>query len=364
MRCAWVGYGRSGDPRHIGGQQALMRRLGRFLGERGSQVDFLVLGDREETCPWQRWGQVRVFLALPALLGALKGSYDLVVFTRFPLRMYPPLLRFLSRRPATQVLAYFYLVWPSRALSRLARRILFRFLDVVAATSPRLLQEAQRAGVRSFLSLPPVPDAYFEIGAERLANPSQRVRAGYIGRIAPDKGVREVLSALSDLGDRAPHGSPLVCGYWDPHDLEARALHEALAQALGAAYVGQPASEALGDELEAERRVAACLAQMDVLLLPYRALDNVTLDTPLLLLEAMACGCGVLTAPVADLPTLLSVPEAFVQEGTTVRHALHRLLSEDELLRSLRDRLYKRALELDFRLSRVGERFLKGVERR
>ncbi|MGC8839622.1 MAG: hypothetical protein ACP5UM_14570, partial [Anaerolineae bacterium] len=153
MRCALVGYGRSGDPRAIGGQQALMRRLGRFLGQRGEQVDFLVLGRREETCPWQEWGQVRVFRTLPALLQSLNGSYDLVVLTRFPLRMYPALLRHLAGRPQGQTWAYLYLVWPSRVLSRLARRLLFRHVDVVAAASPRLFREVRRAGARGFLFL-------------------------------------------------------------------------------------------------------------------------------------------------------------------------------------------------------------------
>ncbi|MGQ9585340.1 MAG: glycosyltransferase [Anaerolineae bacterium] len=359
MRCALVGYGRSGDPRYVGGQQTVMRRLGRFLGERKSRVDFLVLEGREERQEWQGWGRILGFRDLPALLRSLSEPYDLALFTRLPLKTYPKLLRYLVNRPAGGVHAYFYLVWPSRAVSRLARRTLFGYFDVVAAASSRLLREAQRAGPPSFLFLPPVPDAYFQVGAARLGESPTDLKVGYLGRIGPDKGLHKVTETLSGLSELAPRLHPLVRGYWDRRDAQARALHETLTQALGPFYVGQPALETLTDDLEPERRVAELLAQIDVLLLPYQALENVTLDTPLLLLEAMACGCGVLTTPVADLPELLSLPEAFVQKNG-FRQALRGLL-EGERLQSLRRCLYQRAIDLGLRLPQAGERFLREV---
>ncbi len=116
------------------------------------------------------------------------------------------------------------------------------------------------------------------------------LRIGFLGRLSPEKGTRELLDAATALHTRGANATVAIAG--DGPDLdwmtaEARALIEDRFLTIHGEV----------------RDAASFLAEIDVLLIPSR-----NEGLPYVLLEAMAAGCAIVAFEVGGIPEVVSDP--------------------------------------------------------
>jgi len=358
-RVAFVGYSYGVDPRLIGGHQSILRRLARYLVGRGHSVDFLVFGEPETVqVPLAARTTLYTFRNLGAAAERLqRESYNYVQLSYLPIATYPAAIRYLASqrsRANRPRIGYLYVVWPDKVVMRLARIVLFKlFYDHVIAVSPRLQRQLDRYRVRSLMLLPPVPDRFLE----PVERGGDSARVAYMGRVDDDKGVQHVLKLLRGLKASYPEIQAEIAGYYYPHSVASLALHQELRSQDVIRY---EAGSYRGYDPAREERVLERLRHTDLLLLPYERLSGITVDVPLLLLEAMATGCTVLTTRVADLPEILDRPGLTVSGPAAMQAAAEALIKGNQLS-DMGAALRARAEELGVALSVIGPRYEREV---
>ncbi|MDQ2787899.1 MAG: glycosyltransferase family 4 protein [Chloroflexota bacterium] len=267
-----AGYGLAGI---YGGLPGLYRRARRTLATHPIGVAHL-FGLSLALAPWFRWRKVRVVSHVMAT--AVEKKYGI--------------------------------------LDLVSRRILDRWIDAYAVTSPALLPSLRGHGVPAskIVVLPPAVDTTVYCPGDQAAarqklgvQPADRIVL-YIGKLSPQRfPVQFVRDALLMAGERlgapmrvfvfgagaALDGSKYTAEYTQQNsDAVARAL-----QGIPNADI-----QVVCTNLTAEEKVC-WLQAADVMLLPFLAAESV--EPPLTLLEAMACGAAPLVTPVANQSALV-----------------------------------------------------------
>jgi glycosyltransferase involved in cell wall biosynthesis len=160
--------------------------------------------------------------------------------------------------------------------------------------------------------------------------PSNRLRVGYIGALAPHKGVDVIIRAFSDLPEDVEaelkiYGSP-------SRDPEYFGKLEKL--------VGKNERMIFAGTFEQEE-TGKVLSEMDVLVVPSRWYEN----TPLVVYAAMAAGVPVVATDLGGLSEIVEHENngLLFKMGNVkeLRNQLMRLISEPELLEKLRSGIGK-----------------------
>jgi glycosyltransferase involved in cell wall biosynthesis len=187
---------------------------------------------------------------------------------------------------------------------------LLRRARVVIAVSEQLAEAARRAGARDVRWIPNGVEIPGEVGEE--AEPPEIL---FVGRLAPEKGIRELAAATQGLNLVAAGDGP---------------LRHLVPDALG--FVPHAQVERL-------------LARAAVVVLPSHREG-----LPMVLLEAMAHGRAVVATPVGGIPTLVeeSVTGLLVPPGDadSLRTAIERLLVDPDLRHRLGEAARERVREL------------------
>jgi hypothetical protein len=355
-RIAFVGSRGFADFYGIGGMQSYIRRLGRELAARGHQVDYLVheAGVPREVTPFPGV-RIRYVPSLQESLAILSsGNYSDVVRVWFAgADRFGYLRHVMGAAPGRHHYLWFVVSdspakWLFGMFEGLASARHGRFYCV----SPRQLRAAKRWTGDARLLLPPVPRAYYLSPEQKSVGPALRLT--YLGVIHPDKGLLEVMRLFGALrGD--PRFSCSIHATHDPHDVAQVELHQRLLRDETVHYVPMTPSP-WSPELDAH--VRAVLAETDVFVQPFQSLRN-TVDTPLLMLEAMASLCVMVTTPLQSIPELYGNRRFLLPAEGWMESALSLLRGMDEsTLRAERERLYRRNQELAFSEAEVADRFL------
>jgi glycosyltransferase involved in cell wall biosynthesis len=187
---------------------------------------------------------------------------------------------------------------------------LLRRARVVIAVSEQLAEAARRAGARDVRLIPNGVEIPAEVGEE--ADPPEVL---FAGRLAPEKGIRELVEATRGLNLVVAGDGPL------------RSL----------------VPDALGFVPHAE--IGRLLSRAAVVVLPSHREG-----LPMVLLEAMAHGRAVVATPVGGIRSLVEdgVTGLLVPAGdaNALRAAIERLLADPELRRRLGRAARERVREL------------------
>lgn len=177
------------------------------------------------------------------------------------------------------------------------------------------------------------PTLYARTGP--AANPHGPVRLVFVGRLAPEKGVRVLLEALGQACAKGADLRLTVIG-----DGPDRATLEAMAAPFGETvrFTGY----------QSQDEVAAHLAQGDIFVLPSFA-EGV----PVVLMEAMASGLPVITTRIAGIPELVEDGRSGLivapGDAEALTHAILRLAADSGLRRQM-GRAGRAAVAQDFAL--------------
>lgn len=152
---------------------------------------------------------------------------------------------------------------------------------------------------------------------------SQPFTLGYIGRLVEEKGVFDLLRAVSGLSGewhlRLVGGGPLQQALYD----EAARL--GIAERI--TFVGQVASTQMAEQY----------AALDAMVLPSRTRPNWKEQFGRVLIEAMACGVPVIGSDSGAIPDVLGEAGLIFAEGDSaaLRHQIERLYTDTALRESL-----------------------------
>jgi len=159
----------------------------------------------------------------------------------------------------------------------------------VSAEVAQVLRGKGYAGLMEVMPLP-VDTERFQPAAEGRRN-SRPFTAGYVGRLAPEKGVDTLIEALPQVNGAT---RLLIAG-----DGSARGSLVALARATGLAdhitWAGYVPHEAVPETYRA----------MDVLVVPSRTVPSWKEQFGRVVVEALACGVPVIASDSGELPNLV-----------------------------------------------------------
>lgn len=182
----------------------------------------------------------------------------------------------------------------------------------------------------------------------RFFKPATKPRAsefsvGYVGRLVREKGLDDLLHAVA----RTP-ASLLIVGD-GPEKNNLRALAQALPLSERCRFVDAVAYEAVADYLN----------EMDVLVLPSRTTSHWKEQFGRVLVEAMGCRVVAVGSDSGAIPEVIGDAGAIFPESDVDALAaiLNRLAANPEMLESMRERGYRRALE-NYSVERLAERTL------
>lgn len=158
----------------------------------------------------------------------------------------------------------------------------------------------------------------------------------FVGTIEPRKNITGLLRAFSKIRDEMPHKLVLVGGKgWYREDVEAVARELGVGERVS--FVGYVSSHA---------ELAAFYSAADLFVFPslYEGFG-------LPILEAMACGCPVITADNSSMPEIAADAALCVNanDDMAIAEAVQRVLGDPTLRESLVSRGFERAKEFSWR---------------
>jgi glycosyltransferase involved in cell wall biosynthesis len=356
LRIAFFGLADSFDPRHIGGTNSIVRRIAAALAAMGDEVDLVLYGcDHDATESIGERVEVLRFRVFDDALRALKGDYRHVITVY--LKPHDRLIYawFRKSHAGRIVFHHFYVDWRPSSLRRkvfFAEAQLVPFNGWLFCISPRIHRHVSRWDRRSVLLLPPVCEAFFCQPADKPDSGTLRIT--YAGRVDPLKGTHEAIDVMSRFCGR-DDVQTCISGFAWSHKADTMALHEKLLAHPGIKY--QPVDYHEWSP-EVDGNLALLLRKTDIFLLPYRELSS-TIDTPLLLLEAMAALCAVVTPPMGDLHEIYGDSEFNLSNSWNSDEATALIEKNRSRLCAERSRLVRRRSDLRFDTQSVTEKLRK-----
>ena len=143
---------------------------------------------------------------------------------------------------------------------------------------------------------PPVDKSYF---LENINTQNKKIKISFLGRIDPRKGIDKVINIFQqiqhlNLFELNIHGIHI------PDDKEAVKIHNWLMNQKKINYF-QVEREKFSNKID--KMVVNVLRDTDIFIQPYKNLDS-TVDTPLLIIESLACNCIVLSSKLQSVENI------------------------------------------------------------
>lgn len=357
MKAAFFGQRKFFDHFLIGGFQSYIRRLSLGLTRLGHEVDYILYDAPQEriveAAPGLKMAYCRTFGQGLATL--LKGSYDHVFRVWLSRRDRLKYLWVTRQAEGGTRWHHGYLAWPDSFLKRPLLALEGRLASPRGAAicvSPRQYLTIRKYHNHTCLVLPPVPEDYFLTPEKK--NRNGRINITFLGNLTQDKYIGEIFALFEKLrGD--PRLRFTICGTHDRSNPRSVKMHHRLQRQKGIPYVHVDVE---GYSPAVDAMVKNVLHETDVLVQPYRTLQN-TLATPLLLLEAMAALCAVITTPVGSVPDIYG-ESLFLLPRESFPEKAEKLLSSitQEHLLAERTRIFHRNQELQFQQGNILEKML------
>ena len=361
MKITFVAAKGTYDYTQIGGTDSFVRRLtaGILENDKNIKIEWLFYNSKKEDIINHSSRFVsKYFLSFDDLLEYISEEKPAHVVCGW---IYPSdRLKFADFRKNNRSILFHKLefFYPKNLLVKsikISEYLLYPYNGNIYCVSKRLFNFVKKWCNNVVYLLPPVPEDYFLTPEQKPVN--NKIKITFLGRTDPRKGITEVIGLFKILKDNS-HFECTIYGTYIRDDKEAFNIRNWLKRQDEITYVEH---ERQNFTPSIEEKVRQILKETDVFVQPYRSLDS-TLDTPLLLLEAMASLCAVVTTAVGDVPALYGNRGFIVDSKYFVPDTL-RVLSEisvDKLILE-RERVYRRNLNLDFKTSSVGKKFLESL---
>lgn len=361
MRIAFFGQRKFFDYFMIGGFQSFIRRIAIGLCNSGHKVDYILydapLAESIKGLPNLTLYYFKSFNE--AFQKLVTGSYDHVFRVWLSRRDRLKYLFLQKAAPSHTTWHHLFLAWPESltkrslavgegwASSRYGRLI---------CVSPRQYRALSRFSRRACHFLPPVPEDYFLSPLAKKTD--NKIKVTFLGNLTKDKYIEEIIVLFQGI-QKYRQLDCSIYGTYDPINPNSVEVHNRLLAQKDIKYIHVDMSSY---SLETDKLVKMTLTDTDIFLQPYRTLNN-TLDMPLLLLEAMATLCPVVTTPVGSVPEIYGPSKFIIQSDQFLMEAenlLKNVTCEQIFLE--RGRIYERTKKLNFGITSIMEKFTSLLE--
>jgi glycosyltransferase involved in cell wall biosynthesis len=356
MKIAFFGLKEFSDYFKIGGFESFIRRLATGLSNSDNMVEYVLYDSPAdssiEVLPNLTISYFQDFAK--AFQRLRTGGYDHIF--RVWLSRADRLKYLFLQRSFKQNIRWhhLFLAWPESFPKRLMT-ILEGFFSapngLLVCVSNRQYQAISRFHPIARQIFPPVPEAYFlSPQNKKLEN---KIRVTFLGNLTKDKFIEEIIDLFHRL-QKSQKFHFSIFGTYDRLNRHSASMHETLQSQDEIEYVNVDMNNY---STEVDLLVENVLKNTDVFVQPYRTLNN-TLEMPLLLLEAMASLCPVITTDIGSVSEVYGNSQFIIplQEFPARAEALLNELSLEQLMAE-RERINKRNLELKFNMTNVIDEF-------
>ena len=338
MKIAFFGLKSAFDYIQIGGTESYIRRLAHGLSEIGIAVDYILFGDsRNRVIRVSNNIYLRYFINIENAIEFVDSKYsDVVTIYVLPKDRFK-FYRF-RRKNKTTKFHFIFFSWPEPILKRLVyfyEAGLFKYSGKLLCISNRQCNVIKRYSKNYIRLQPPVPKEYFVFPKDKQKN--ERLKLTFVGRIDPGKGIYDVIKILNYFKNNKKY-ELAIYGIHVKSNKLAVDIHNNLKNQREIRYVD------VGREKHSsavELFVGKILWETDVFIQPYKKMSS-TIDCPLLLLEAMASLCAVITKPMGEIPKIYGNSEFLISSKNFVAEAIK--LLENLKFQSIileRERIFK-----------------------
>ena len=359
FKLAFFGLHTSFDYNHIGGTNSIIRRLSiELINQWDIQVDYILYGQTESNLNKQRTYlsgiKIKYFPTLREALEAL-NNYNHIVTIYLPPKDIFIYMQFRIKNKSSS--SKYYMLHQTWSESVVMRKLMFAMNRLIShksksfAISPRLLRQIRSWDDSATLLWPPVPSNYFVDLPQKTF--SDKIRVTFLGRIDVGKGVLETIDIFNNLADYPDVELAFYGMHWK-NDPIAVKLHNQLLNQKHFTYVPVEFNNYSED---IDNMVRSVLQNTDIFIQPYRKLSS-TIDTPLLILEAMASLCAVITKPYGDIPHIYGESPCLIDNPNLCEKAIELILSAKDWLPSERVRIDNQNKLLNFNVSSIAKHFV------
>lgn len=178
-----------------------------------------------------------------------------------------------------------------------------------------------------------------------ILNKKDKIRIGYVGRLAPEKGLSLLLEAASNLLKRSSDFELLIIGNGEKNKFESLA-----------AELGIKEKTVFIDSVP-NYQLPIIYSKIDVLVLPSTTTDKWKEQFGRVLIEAMACRTAVVGSSSGEIPNIIGDAGFIFQEGniSALSKILENLASNPDLREKLGEMGRNRVLQ-NFTWSSIAER--------
>ncbi len=359
MRIAFWGWKNSFDYFQIGGTESFVRRLTSKLNDNEVKVDYIMYDaeNRKDVVINDRL-KLKYFVKFEDALENLKSCYDHVItIYLFPLDRLK-FAHFRKKHNRNIKFHFVYTGWPDSSIKRWLMFLeakLFPYNGKLFCISKRQYQYLKQSSKNVMYLMPPVPEEFFIEPKNKPIN--EKAIITFMGRIDPGKGIEDVIEAFGRLSTDGRY----ECSIYGIHlsgNKKSFDIHNRLKAQNIIKYVEV---DRLAYSQNIEDMVRDVLHKTDIFVQPYKRLSS-TIDTPLLILEAMANLCVVVTKAFGNIPEIYGQSSFFVRENNFAEQFIKIVndLSIDDIVTE-RQRVYDQARSLGFGADRAVKLFLEAL---
>ncbi|WP_348611556.1 glycosyltransferase [Halobaculum rarum] len=356
MRIAFFGQDGSFNLSNIGGTNSLVRRIAPGIIQKGHQVD-AVYYDSDEYRESNENSIREVFFEEFRSATNHLSDYDHVIVLYVDKSRIPQFMYTCMTTNSTEF-HYYYLEYPENTFERLGNlgsKVLTPYGGSSLCISKRLQRRVSQFRSRTHLCHPPVPESYFQEKNDALEKP---INILFLGRLDDGKGIFESIELIEKLEGYDNFNSKVIGTYWE-EDKIARETHEYLnSSTIDYTHIDFESYTPRVDEL-----VRTELEHADVFLQPYRKISS-SIDTPLLILEAMAAGCVIFSRPLGGLPSIYGNSETLITGDHTqfVDEAFEKMINYDSWFATEKKRVLNQVEELNIKTEQKVEELIDILE--
>lgn len=359
MKIAFIGFENSFDYFQIGGVESFVRRLAFGFNRERIEVDYILYGCAENKELRLGGLTFRYFKSLKDALGLVSRKYDQVI-TIYLLPKDRLRYAFFRRKHNGIKFHFIYFSWPDSLIKRrlyFAEARFFPYNGKLFCISKRQYEHVSKWAKNAVYLLPPVPTDYFLKPEEKPVN--NRIKVNFLGRIDPRKGINEVINIFKEL-KRDNRFECTIYGIHIPEDISSLEIHNWLKSQEYLVYVEVDRKKYTPAVDDFVRDV---LKETDIFIQPYQRLSS-SIDTPLLLLEAMASLCTIITKPFGNISDIYGKSEFLISPDRFVQDSIKLLnnISYDVLFRE-RKIIFGQNLNLNFKNDKIVDFFLESIGR-
>jgi glycosyltransferase involved in cell wall biosynthesis len=342
---------------NIGGLESYIRRMAAEFITQGNTVFYVSYGNKGDS-DYHAWGIAHfarrdINSALKVLESGCHHVVEIYVLPEHRLKF----ARFRCFKGDKIKFHFIMFNWADSYLRRFlyfAEPRYFPYNGKLICISKRQYEFTCRWAKNASFLLPPVPDDYF---IEEKLTQDSKIRLTFLGRIDPGKGINEVISIFEHLQDDKKFELAIYGMHIANHTPSER-IHKQLSKQSSIKYVH---IERCQYSPKVDELVRNVLRESDIFIQPYQRLSS-TIDTPLLLLEAMAALCAVITKPFGNIPDIYGDSPFLIREKDFVLNVLRLLAGLDTAtIIEERERLLKLTNTLQFKAGTVSQKFLDAI---